>query len=92
MSDRKGVEELAWKRHTCESGTHRRVPTGTPASEHSNDAESQVSSVIGTHSEVWQRVSFWVARLPEDDPRRRLLQLAQLRRDVRLADVLLRNL
>ena len=77
------VEELAWKRHTSESGTHRSTR---------NDAAGQVSTVIGVQSEIWQRVSFWVARLPEDDPRRRLLQLAQLRRDVRLADVLLRQL
>ena len=85
-------EELAWKRHTSQSGTHRSVPTGARVSERPQDVEGQDSSVMGVQSEVWQRVSFWIARLPEDDPRLKLLQLAQLRRDVRLADVVLRNL
>ena len=92
MSNWKAEEELAWKRHTSESGTHRSVLPGAQISERASGAESQESSVIGVQSEVWQRVSYWITQLPEEDPRKRLLQLAQLRRDVKLADALLRNL
>jgi hypothetical protein len=85
-------EELAWKRHTSQSGTHRSMPAGASVSERPQGAESQDSSVMGVQSDVWERLAFWIARLPEDDPRLKLLQLAQLRRDVKLADAVLRNL
>jgi hypothetical protein len=56
------------------------------------DIARQDSSVVGVPHEIWLRVSWWIAQLPTDDPRRRLLQLAELRRDVKLADTLLRHL
>ncbi len=56
------------------------------------DIEGQDSSVVGLDRDIWVRVTWWINQLPSDDPRRRLLQLAELRRDARLADVLLRHL
>lgn len=56
------------------------------------DIEGQDSSVVGMPREIWLRVSWWLAQLPNDDPRRRLLQLAELRRDAKLADAVLRHL
>lgn len=67
-------------------------PAVDPGSTEIIDIEGQDSSVVGMQRDIWVRVSWWINRLPSDDPRRRLLQLAELRRDMRLADVLLRHL
>jgi hypothetical protein len=42
--------------------------------------------------DFWQHVATWIAQLAPGDPRRRLLELAQLRHDARLADAVLRHL
>jgi len=42
--------------------------------------------------ELWQAVAFWISRMAPGDPKRRLLELAQLRHDSRLAGVVLRHL
>ncbi len=44
------------------------------------------------HTNLWQHVANWIAQLPPGDPRRRLLELARLRQDARLADAVLRHL
>jgi hypothetical protein len=44
------------------------------------------------YSNIWQHVADWIAQLAKGDPRRRLLELAQLRHDARLADAVLRHL
>jgi hypothetical protein len=89
------------KHKAAEPQGERRVPNGSgsyPAvanektSPGTIDIEGQDSSVVGMSREIWERVSWWLAQLPLNDPRRRLLQLAELRRDVKLADTLLRHL
>ena len=42
--------------------------------------------------ELWQTVAYWIARMDPRDPRRRLLELAQLRHDAMLAGAVLRHL
>jgi len=44
------------------------------------------------HTNLWQHVANWIAQLAPGDPRRRLLELAKLRQDARLADAVLRHL
>jgi hypothetical protein len=74
------------------SGSYPALGVHDPGSTEIIDVEGQDSSVIGMQRDIWLRVTWWIGQLPSDDPRRRLLQLAELRRDARLADVLLRHL
>jgi hypothetical protein len=42
--------------------------------------------------ELWELVDFWITQIVPGDPRRRLLELARLRHDSRLAGAVLRFL
>jgi hypothetical protein len=92
MSKWNAIDVRPRNHHSSESGSYSKAPDSLCSSASARNSEHEVSSVMGVPSDVWRRVAWWVAELPEDDPRRRLLELAALRRDVRLAETVLRHL
>ena len=65
------------------SGLRRKCAPERPASE-ILDAENP--------GELWELVDFWITQTVPGDSRRRLLELARLRHDTRLASAVLRYL
>ena len=74
------------------SGSYPAVENREPGSSEVTAVGGQESSVIGTQRDIWERVAWWLTQLPDDDSRKRTLQLAELRRDIKLAEVVLRHL
>lgn len=92
MNKRNAPDETSITRQAHESGTHTNVRSAAGESMSDIHVIRHESSVTGLAHETWRRVAYWLERMEESDPRRRLLQLAQLRRDVNLAEALLRSL
>lgn len=70
-------------REAAASGVRRKFVLDRPASE-ILDAENP--------GELWELVDFWITQIVPGDSRRRLLELARLRHDARLAAAVLRYL
>ncbi|GEM_PF-2908164 len=92
MSKPKAAEPQVRRSPTGKSGSFPAVSGTDPGITEIHPIEGQDSSIVGMPRDVWKRVTWWISQLSNDDPRRRLLQLAELRRDARLAEVLLRHL
>jgi len=92
MSNKKEADTQGRQASPGGSGSYPAVGNREPGSIDATAVGGQESSVIGTQRDVWERVAWWIAKLPDDDSRKRTLQLAELRRDIRLAEVVLRHL
>lgn len=77
----------AW---TSSSGLHRKHSDGPDQTgvQTSASDESTGQSLV----ELWQAVAYWIEMMAPTDPRRRLLELARLRHDAKLASTVLRHL
>jgi hypothetical protein len=72
------------------SGLYRRAATNcAPFNDAVATSSDDGASYLGI---LWSKVALGLQQLPARDPRRRLLELAQLRHDAKLADAILRNL
>ncbi len=92
MSNEKGADTQGRQASPAGSGSYPAVGNRELGSIDVTAGSGQESSLIGTQRDVWERVAWWITKLPDDDSRKRTLQLAELRRDIRLAEVVLRHL
>jgi len=92
MTKQKGADSPGGQTSPGASGSYPAVGNRELGSTEVTAVGAQESSVIGTQRDIWERVTWWIAQLPDDDTRKRTLQLAELRRDIRLAEVVLRHL
>ncbi len=76
-------QDEATAREAARSGLRRKIGTERPTSE-LLDPENP--------GELWELVDFWITQIVPGDSRRRLLELARLRHDARLASAVLRYL
>ncbi len=76
-------ENVDFPREAAISGLRRKFAAETPA-----------ASVLYAENpgELWELVDFWITQIVPGDSRRRLLELARLRHDSRLASAILRYL
>jgi hypothetical protein len=78
--------------HWTQSGLHRKTGASRFHGIGCTEAQHHDDSNPLNLGELWQSVAYWISQMAPGDPRRRLLELAQLRHDSKLAGAVLRHL
>ncbi len=78
--------------HWTQSGMYRKTGASLFHGMGRPEGQPHVDSAPPNLGELWQSVAYWISQMAPGDPRRRLLELAQLRHDSKLAGAILRHL